>query len=90
MNVSLVTPQNPCSACSIAAELMRGMFEKMTGQYPDIEFTVSYVIHPRELRGIKGLEVERLPAVVIDGEQITAGGIMHRRQLLVEIEARKT
>ena len=89
MTVTLVTPENPCSSCQIAAELMRGLILKLTAEISDAEFTTIYVKHPRDLRGVNGLEVERLPAVLIDGEQISAGNIMHRRQLLAEIEARR-
>ena len=81
MTVRLVTMARPCSACLIADNLMRELFAVMQGMNPDIIFQVDILHHPRELACVEGLEVETLPAVLIDGEQITAGSILHRRQL---------
>jgi len=81
MTVTLVTMVHPCSACLINDNLMRELFAALEGSNPDVSFTVTVLNHPRELPSVEGLEVESLPAVLIDGEQITAGSLLHRRQL---------
>jgi hypothetical protein len=79
---------NPCGACLIASDLLVGLFEKMSAELPDIKWEYIYISHPREFRAVEGLEVEKMPAVLIDGEQITAGEVLHKRRLMAEIEAR--
>ena len=79
---------NPCSACLIIDNLMRGLIYKTAEAMEDVEFIVEELRHPSECAGVAGLEVEKLPAVLIDDEQITAGGLLHRRQLVKMIEAR--
>ena len=79
---------HPCSACFIADGLMRGLIMKVAGQYADVEARVETLSHPRELAGVEGLEVEKLPALIIGDEQVTAGGILHRRQLAKLIDER--
>jgi len=91
MKVTLVTMTNPCSACLIATDLLKGLFEKLSREEAlfFVNWEILHINHPREFAKIEGLEVERLPAVLIDGEQITAGGLMHRRQMIAEIELRR-
>jgi len=81
MTVTLVTMVHPCSACLINDNLMRELFTSLKDSNPDVSFTVTVLNHLRELPSVEGLEVESLPAVLIDGEQITAGSLLHRRQL---------
>lgn len=80
---------NPCTACLITDGLMRGLLEKAAGQIDGVEFTVEELRRPSECAGVAGLEVEKLPAVIIDGEQVTAGGLLHKRQLIKMIEERR-
>ena len=64
------------------------MLEKTAGQYEGVDFRTEALERPGDCARVDGLEVERLPAVIIDGEQVTAGGLLHRRQLARLIEER--
>lgn len=88
MVVRLVTMANPCSACLMIDNLLRELFQKVSAQMENVEFAVEVLNHPRECSGVVGLEVEKLPVVIIGDEQVTAGGLLHRRQLIQMIEMR--
>ena len=92
MLIRLITMANPCSACFMTDNLLRALIKKvaeqMKAENKNIEFEIEILNHPRECAGIAGLEIEKLPAVIIDDEQITAGGLLHRRQLIKMIEMR--
>ena len=85
--IKLVTMANPCSACLMIDGLMRGLLRKTADGMDNVELVIEELRHPKECADIDGLEVEKLPAVLIDGEQVTAGGLLHRRQLIKMIES---
>jgi len=89
MIVRLITPAHPCSACLMVDSLLRGLFEKISPEFEDVDFRVEVLNHPKEYPSVGGLEVERLPAIIIDGEQVTAGNLLHKRQLIKMIEQRR-
>jgi len=82
MTVTLVTMAHPCQACFIAANLLEGLFIRLAADEPSVKWEIITLNHPRELKTVDGLEVERLPAVLIDGEQVSAGNVLHKRQLM--------
>ena len=92
MVIKLVTMANPCTACMIIDNLLRDLLRRTVeqlafgGQGLDIDLVIEELHHPRECVGVAGLEVEKLPAILIDDEQITAGSLLHRRQLTQLIE----
>ena len=88
MLIKLVTMANPCSACVITDNLLRGLLDKVAGQMDNITVKTEILNHPRECAGVEGLEIEKLPAIIINGEQVTAGSLLHRRQLIKMIELR--
>ena len=88
MTVTLVTMIHPCSACQMIDCLMRDLFDSMKDTNPGVMFQVVVLNHPSELSSIEGLNEKNLPAVLIDGEQITAGTLLHRRQLEDHIQKR--
>ena len=89
MVVRLVTMKNPCQACMIVSDLMVGLFDKISAQYNDVEFLVIMLERPEELCKIPGLVMEKLPAVIINDEQVSCGNVLHRRQLKEYIEIRR-
>jgi hypothetical protein len=89
MVVKLVTMKNPCQACLIISDLMVGLFEKISTDYNDVDFSVVKLERPEDLYKIPGLVIEKLPAVIIDDEQVSCGSILHKRQLKEYIEIRR-
>lgn len=86
MKVQLITLANPCTACLITENLLKEVFEKTqislkARGIENIEFETVTLNHPQEIYNVEGLEVEKLPLVIIGGEQVTAGSLIHRRKL---------
>ncbi|MBC5648278.1 thioredoxin family protein [Christensenella tenuis] len=71
--VVLVTLEQPCTACLIACRLTEEIIEKVRKRDGDFPFRIIRLKHIREIKDVEGLEVEKFPAVIIDGEQVTAG-----------------
>ena len=49
--------------------------ERLKGKYDFLEVNYIEIKKLEDLHSIKGLEVEKFPAIIIDGEQISAGTI---------------
>ena len=86
MKVRLITLANPCTACLITENLLKEVFEKTSLSLKSrgiesVEFETVTLNHPKEIYTVEGLEVEKLPAIIINGEQVTAGSLIHRRKL---------
>jgi hypothetical protein len=81
--------KNPCQACMITSDLMVGLFEKISANYNDVDFSVVILERPEELCKTPGLVMEKLPAVIINDEQVSCGNVLHRRQLKEYIEIRR-
>lgn len=82
----LVMAAYPCNACQIANDLNVETLKKVSAMRDDFQFEIILVGHPRELAGVEGLEVEKLPAVLINGEQISAGSVLAPRQVMKILE----
>ncbi|MFW5684595.1 MAG: thioredoxin family protein [Spirochaetota bacterium] len=81
ISLTLVVQRPPCGACQVIEQLTRESLEKVAGADPRITVELHEVRHPTELRRVAGLEVEKLPAVLINGEQVTAGRIVTTRDV---------
>ncbi|WP_070000910.1 thioredoxin family protein [Cellulosilyticum sp. I15G10I2] len=90
VEVKLVTLDEPCSACIIITNLIKEMFKELAHQMPEVTFTIIEMHHINELKGIKGIEVEKMPIILIQDEQISAGSLPNKRYLkqLIEEESR--
>ncbi len=88
MTIKLVTMVHPCTACVIIDGLIKEIFAKLKAEYPDVEFITLRLDHPDKLKTVPGLEVEKLPAILVDGEQITAGSLPRRKELAEIIKER--
>jgi len=73
--------QYACTACFITNGLSMESLEKVAKRRPDFTYEVVEISHPSQLRSVQGLEVEDLPALILDGVQRTAGTIVTPRQL---------
>ncbi len=81
MRIELITLRNPCAACVIITQAAREVVAKLQKMFPELESGERMLERPGEAASVSGLEVERFPALLIDGEQVTAGTIPNRREL---------
>ena len=75
VKVDIVFLEEPCSACLIIFNLIKEIMERLKGKYNFLEVNYIEIKKLEDLHSIKGLEVEKFPAIIIDGEQISAGTI---------------
>jgi hypothetical protein len=80
--ITLISLEQPCSACLIIEGHINEMLAKLEKRQCGIE--IQHIIIPdlKNVHSIEGLEVEKFPALIIDGEQITAGELPKIEQLL--------
>lgn len=81
VKVNIVTLKEPCSACFIIGGLVKQMFDKLQKEMAFIEVEYTELEDLKNIHNIQGLEVEKFPAVIINGEQITAGTIPDKKEL---------
>lgn len=81
VKIQLVRPAHPCQACQITANLQEEVLAKLCGKHGGLVFEVVEFGTPAEMKAVENLEVEKFPAVIADGEQITAGSLYHLRRL---------
>lgn len=86
VKINVVMLENPCSACFILDGLVRELFEKLQRKMDFIDVEYKELQNLKNLHSIEGLEVESFPAIIINGEQITAGTIPDRREIIKRIE----
>ncbi|MCJ7691039.1 MAG: thioredoxin family protein [Clostridiaceae bacterium] len=86
VKINVVMLQNPCSACFILDGLVRELFKKLQRKMDFIDVEYKELQNLKNLHSIEGLEVESFPAIIINGEQITAGTIPDRREIIKRIE----
>ena len=84
----LVVQKSPCTACVISNNLDLETLRKVAAARSDFTYEVVEINHPREVWSVPGLEVEHLPAVILDGEQIAAGNIISPRLIAQILAAR--
>ncbi len=84
----LVVQKSPCTACVISSNLDLESLQKVAASRSDFTWEVVEIGHPREVWAVPGLEVEQLPAVILDGEQISAGNIVSPRLIAQILAAR--
>ncbi|HON72259.1 MAG TPA: thioredoxin family protein [bacterium] len=75
VKIDMVFLEEPCSACLIIFNLIKEIMERLKGKYDFLEVNYIEIKKLEDLHSIKGLEVEKFPAIIIDGEQISAGTI---------------
>ena len=81
IEITLVVQRPPCGACQVIEQLLRETLERATTEDNRFELMTHEIRSPSELRGVPGLEVEKMPAVLINGEQVSAGRILTIRDV---------
>ncbi len=69
----MVSLEQPCTACTITTNLVIEILTKRQKKQDSFDLDVIKLKHIKELCAIEGVEVEKLPLIIVDGEQITAG-----------------
>ena len=90
MSVCLVTLKQPCTACIITCGLAEEIIEKVKRRSGDFAFSKIELKKSSEAGSVEGLEIEKFPAVIIDGEQVTAGTLPHPNMLKEMIYEQKS
>jgi len=75
----------PCTSCVITQNLILEVVEKVE-RAGGVETETRYLSHPKEITSVPGIEVEKLPLLLLDGEQITAGNLISSKTLMKMIE----
>lgn len=84
--IKLVSLKDPCTACHIIDGLIKETLEKVQKEFDNVEVKLVELEHINEAAEVEGLEVEKFPAVLINNEQITAGSLLTKRQLVSIIQ----
>ena len=77
---------HPCTACVIADNLLRESLAKVQKQRDDVDVEILALSHPRELARFPAVEVEKLPLLIIDDEQVSAGSFLTPRQIMALLD----
>jgi hypothetical protein len=81
IELTFVVQRPPCGSCQVIEQLTRESLQKAAREDSRLEVVVREIRHPRELREVPGLEVERMPALLVQGEQVSAGRILTIRDI---------
>lgn len=88
VNITLVSLEQPCSACLIIEGHLKEMLGKIEKRMDYINIEHIVLENLKDLHRIEGLEVEKFPGLILNGEQITAGSLPPLDQLLSQIKRR--
>jgi len=81
VKITVVSLSDPCSACNIIYGLVKEIMNKFKEKYSFIDINYIEIKDLKDIYSIEGLEVEKFPAIIINGEQITAGTIPDIKEL---------
>jgi len=81
VRVDIVYLEQPCSACFIIYNLILEIMKKLKDKYDFLDINYIEIKGPKDLHQIEGLEVEKFPAIIIEGEQVSAGTVPDIRLL---------
>lgn len=80
--ITMIDLSHPCTACLITDNLLVESREKVKRARADVEVEIVSIEHPIELKLYPEVEVERMPLLIIDGEQVSAGSFLTPRQII--------
>lgn len=86
VKIDVVVLQDPCSACFIIGGLVQEMLAKLRAEFDFLDIHTILLQDLKNLHRIEGLEVESFPAIIINGEQITAGTLPNKKELIARIK----
>ncbi len=79
--INVISLKQPCTACVITTNLVFELMQKLQKRDSELEINLIKLAHINELYAIKGVEVEKLPIILVDDEQITAGSFPTREMI---------
>lgn len=79
--LTMITLEYPCTACIIIDGLLKEVLQKVKNTVPEVDTELIILKHPKELYDIEGIEVEKFPILMLDGEQISAGSLLTPKQI---------
>jgi hypothetical protein len=82
INIKVVALKNSCNACLITKGIVVEILEKLKKENVNIHLERIDLESLKDVQSVIGLEVEKFPAVIVNGEQITAGSIPSKKCLL--------
>ncbi|HBM75085.1 MAG TPA: hypothetical protein DD429_05965 [Clostridiaceae bacterium] len=87
VKVTLISLKHPCTACLITYGLIKEILEKIRKDFDFVEIEYLELEDLKHIHSIPGLEVEKFPALLINDEQITAGSLPMKKQLITIIKS---
>jgi hypothetical protein len=85
VTIKLVSLKEPCTACFIIGGLIRETLVKLQREYTGIDIEIIELEKLEQIYDIPGMEVEKLPAILINDVQVTAGSLPSKQQLITLI-----
>ena len=89
VRITIVRLKNPCNACIIVGRLLVESIERVRQEWPELEVEERELEDVREAVNVPGIEIERFPALLLNGDQITAGSMITPRDLSRLVECIK-
>lgn len=86
VKITIVTLKEPCSACLILNNLVNEIMAKLQKKFNNLDIQYIELSNLSKVHEIKGLEVEKFPAIIVNNEQITAGELPDINYLISAIE----
>ena len=81
VHMKVISMKYPCTACLIVFQTVKESVERVLADFEGLEVEYIELEDLKDLHRLEGLEVEKFPALLINGEQVTAGSILSKRQL---------
>lgn len=86
VKITIVTLKEPCSACLILNNLVKEIMAKLQKKFDNLDIQYVEFSNLARIHEIEGLEVEKFPAIIVNGEQVTAGELPDINYLISAIE----
>ena len=86
VKITIVTLKEPCSACLILNNLVKEIIAKLQKKFDNLDIQYVEFSNLARIHEIEGLEVEKFPASIVNGEQVTAGELPDINYLISAIE----
>ncbi|MFY9313321.1 MAG: thioredoxin family protein [Tepidanaerobacteraceae bacterium] len=86
VKITIVTLKEPCSACLILNNLVKEIIAKLQKKFDNLDIQYVEFSNLARIHEIEGLEVEKFPAIIVNGEQVTAGELPDINYLISAIE----
>ena len=88
VKIKVISMKQPCTACLIIDNLLKETLTKLQKEQPWIKVEFIELDNLKQVGMVPGLEVEKLPAILINDEQVTAGSLPSRQQITTWIASR--